>query len=243
FKNIALVGATGNVGTFFLNSFKQAGSEFQVTLLTRKESESKALELVRGWPQFSVRAVDYSSESDLVDALQGQEVVLNITGSPGVRLQPAIIVAAEKAGVKWYIPSEFGGDLSKPENRSYPFYGGKFAVRDALEKSKLSYTYIANGSLADRFLTPFHGWDTKGRAVTVPGDGNTKASFTPCKDLASYTLAILRRYSQFKNTTARLASYTLSYNDWITAVQNATGNAYAVAHEPVEILRQRVAAN
>ncbi|KAI8320330.1 NAD(P)-binding protein [Martensiomyces pterosporus] len=243
FKNVVLIGATGDLGALFINAFKRAGSEFNVTIFTRKESETKAIELVKGHTQFSVRAVDYNNESDLVNALQGQEVVLNITGFPGLHLQHTIIAAAEKAGVKWYLPSELGSDLSKPENRNYAFFATKLGVRDSLEKSSLAHTYIVTGGFADQFITPFHDWDTEKHTIIVPGDGNTKISFTLRKDVASYALAVLRRYDQFKNTTVRLATYTLSYNDWVSAVENATGTKYAVTNVPVEVLKERVAAN
>ncbi|KAI8319827.1 NAD(P)-binding protein, partial [Martensiomyces pterosporus] len=190
-----------------------------------------------------VRAVDYDSESDLVDALRGQQVVLNVAGFPGLQQQFAIIAAAEKAGVQWYLPSEFGYDLSQPEIRRFPFYATKIAVRDALEKSSLSYTSIVNGLFADQFVNPFYNWDSGKHTISVPGSGDDKISFTHRRNIGSFALAVLRRYDQFKNTTARVADYTLSYKDWVAVVGKATGSTCTVINVAIESLEQRVAAN
>ncbi|KAJ1725100.1 hypothetical protein LPJ53_000663 [Coemansia erecta] len=237
---VALIGI-GNLAKFFVDEFKQHPSEFAITLVTRQESLDRAKALASGDPHISVCAVDYSDESSISEAFRNQDVVISFLAFGGEVHQIAAVKAAIKAGVKWFIPSEFGVDLEHPANKRLPLFAQKLEVRKLLEgQSEMAYTYILTGLFADQFLIPFRKWDVEAGTVVVPGNGKAKNSYTARKDVAVYTLAILRRPDQFKNTSARLASYTLSYNEWIEAVDRVSGKKFETTFEPVELMEGRV---
>ncbi|KAJ2787803.1 hypothetical protein GGI15_000435 [Coemansia interrupta] len=237
---VALIGI-GNLAKFFIDELKQHPSEFAITLVTRHESLDKTKSFVAGEPQIPVCTVDYGDEFSISEAFSNQDVVISLLAFGGEAHQIAAVKAAIKAGVKWFIPSEFGVDLDHPTNKKFPFFAQKLKVRQLLEsQSEMAYTYVLTGLFADQFLIPFRKWDTEAGTVVVPGDGTAKNSFTARKDVAAYTVAILRRPDQFKNTSARLASYTLSYNEWIEAVDRVSGRKFKTTFESVELMEDRV---
>ncbi|KAJ1943485.1 hypothetical protein FBU59_002898, partial [Linderina macrospora] len=224
---IAVAGVTGTLGTFFVKELQKYSSEFSVTVLTRKESEESTRAKFASYPQFSIRGVDYKDEGNLVDALADHTVVLSLVGHGGVNDQLQLISAAEKAKVEYFLPSEFGADFDKPGNEQVvALYAPKRAIRRALEESTLKYTFIVTGCFADWFLMPFYKWDLVNRTVEIPGDGTTKSSFTSRLDIARYTVAVLRRLGKFDNQIVRIASHTLSFNDWVELVEKVSGQKY-----------------
>ncbi|KAJ2460855.1 hypothetical protein GGF42_000569 [Coemansia sp. RSA 2424] len=249
FRRVALLGGSGPLPASFIEAFKQTGDEFDVTVLTRKESLEATKQAINGFPQFSVRAIDYEEEdeSDLVAALQGQQVVISLLApSPiATQVQTTVFRAALKAGgVKWFLPSEFGLDLDVPAIRQSIMFAGKLAMRHDIEASDMAYTYIVTGAFAELFVIPFHDWDTANRTIVVPDSGNkgqTKISFSTRRDIAQYTVAVLRRFDQFKNKTVRVASFTASYIDWIEAIKSVKGVEFTPTFNPVAVLENRLA--
>ncbi|KAJ2069364.1 hypothetical protein GGI08_000383 [Coemansia sp. S2] len=248
FRRVALIGGSGPMPACFIQAFKQAGDEFEVTILTRKESLKVTEKAVTGYPQFHVAPVDYSDEGELFKILSRQQVVISLLTPAGMQTQETIIRVARAAGVKWFLPSEFGLDLSVPANSEIPLFAGKIAARNALEEQAtrsegMAYTYVVTGAFADMFVNPFHDWDTENHTVVVPDAGNqgqSKISFTTRQDVAYYTLAVLRRFDQFKNKTARVASFTASYADWVAAIKSVSGVKYTPTYEPLAVLERRM---
>ncbi|KAJ1944160.1 hypothetical protein FBU59_002679 [Linderina macrospora] len=243
-KNVALVGGTGVTGAFFIDEFQKSGKDFNVTLIVRNESADAARAKFAELPQFTVRGVDYTNETDLVDALTGNDAVLSLIGGAGLGTeQVALVKAASKAGVKYFIPSEFGSDISYPDNAALPIFSPKHAVRQALEASDLGYIYVVTGFFADFFLNPFYNWDLENLSVVVPGDGSAKASFILRADVAKYTIAVLKRADELRNTTVRVTADTLSFNDWVAKIEGVSGKKVAVTTELLEEIGTKIDAD
>lgn len=77
------------------------------------------------------------------------DAVVSLVGHQGIQHERRMIDAAVAAGVKYFIPSEFGHDSSDPTVRSYlPIMVQKNAVMEYLktkEKDGLSWTMIVTG--------------------------------------------------------------------------------------------------
>jgi uncharacterized protein YbjT (DUF2867 family) len=144
-KNVALIGAGGNLGPSILSEFLK--SDFSVTVLSREESKATFPSGVQ------VVKTDYSPES-LAKAFKGQDAVISIVGNDGFADQTKIIDAAASAGVKRFIPSEFGSDTENSEVRAIvPIFNGKKQVVDYL-KTKESDTF----SWSALITGPFFDW-------------------------------------------------------------------------------------
>lgn len=92
--------ASGDLGSTVIKSLLANGN-FTVSVLIREASTCTFPADVK------VVKTDYSPAS-LLAALQGQDAVVSTVGAAGVTSQIALIDAAEQAGVKRFIPSEFG---------------------------------------------------------------------------------------------------------------------------------------
>jgi putative NADH-flavin reductase len=91
---------SGNVGKPIVDELLAAG--FSVTALTRPSSTATFPDGV------TVKKVDYESSDSLKEAFAGQDAVVSAIATPAVGGQQIIVDAALAAGVKRFIPSEFG---------------------------------------------------------------------------------------------------------------------------------------
>jgi putative NADH-flavin reductase len=119
---------------------------FNVSVITRATSNST-------FPaQLKVLTSDFSEDS-LLQVLKGQDAVVSVVGPGALKDQIPMIDAAEKAGVKRFIPSEFAATLSVREDLN-PLQEARSMVLDHLsQKSKanpnFTHTPIATGSFID----------------------------------------------------------------------------------------------
>lgn len=102
-----------------------------------------------------VKKVDYESVDSLKAAFEGQDAVVSAAATPAVGNQYPIIDASIAAGVKRFIPSEFGiNTRTVPDGGLKTILAGKIKVVDYLvEKSKenptFSWTGVSNGLFFD----------------------------------------------------------------------------------------------
>lgn len=146
-KNVAIIGGSGNLGREVVKAVLASG--FNVTALTRSTSTSKFPSGVR------VYQTDYSSESSLADAFAGQDAVVSVIATAALGSQLAIIPAAAKAGVKRFIPSEFGVNAVRLEDGGIKtILGAKVKARELLERiagenSEFTWTGISTNLFFD----------------------------------------------------------------------------------------------
>lgn len=144
-KNVAIIGASGNLGPSILNALLAEGS-FTVTVLSRLKSKATFPDSVR------VIKTDFSDAS-LIKDFAGQDAVISTVGSEAVASQTRYIDAAIAAGVKRFIPSEFGSDGSDPKALEIaPIFAPKLKVLRYLEEKAsetFSYTAVITGPFFD----------------------------------------------------------------------------------------------
>lgn len=78
--------------------------------------------------------VDFSSLDSLKAALKGQDAVVSTLGAFAAAQQTSLIDAAIAAGVKRFIPSEFGSDTTHPKVSALPVYRDKVAAQQYLKE-------------------------------------------------------------------------------------------------------------
>lgn len=101
-------------------------ANFTVTVLTRTSSTHTFP------PSVTVAPVDYTDLSSLISALHGQDALVSTVTTEAVALQRNLIDAAITAGVRRFVPSEFGSDTFNPRTRKLPVYAQKVAVQEYL---------------------------------------------------------------------------------------------------------------
>lgn len=91
---------------------------------------------------------NFESFDSLKSAFQGQDAVVSLVASSVLASQTQLIDAAIAAGVKRYIPSEFGSNTLDPRVlEAVPIFQGKVDVRDYLKskEKEISRTIIITG--------------------------------------------------------------------------------------------------
>lgn len=104
-QNIALIGATGNIGSKVLTALLKQGKH-TMTAITRAASKStfpKSVTVHRG---------DLKDAAFLHSALKGQDAVVSLVAHEGLEDEPKFLEAAKRVGVKVFVPSDFGNPLS-----------------------------------------------------------------------------------------------------------------------------------
>ena len=124
---------------------------FNVSVLVRESPKSKS-----ALPE-TIKTIfripnDYPYER-IVEAFKGQDAVVNAITSTQVEEQFKFIDAAIEAGVKRYVPSEYGLNNSRPEARALStIFDGKGKVQEYLrskESTGLSWHAIGCGMWID----------------------------------------------------------------------------------------------
>ena len=105
--SVLVIGASGNLGRVLIPHLLAAGHT--VSALTRSTSTSTAT-----LPEaITVHRTDYSHGS-LLAAFRGVDAIVSVTSTYSTATQKNIIDAAVEAGVKHFLPSEYGVDTSQP---------------------------------------------------------------------------------------------------------------------------------
>ncbi|KAI1371322.1 NAD(P)-binding protein [Hypoxylon crocopeplum] len=217
---VALAGAKGNLGEAVLDQLLKAG--FQVTALTRQGT-------THTFPSgVTVKAVDYDSIDSLTDALQGQDAVVVTLGGEALGKQFLLIEAAVKAGVKRFIPSEFGSDTFNEKTAQLPGYRDKIEVQKAVKKaaaeSGITWTAVACGPFLDWGVSASFLVNAKDRKIELPDGGNLKTSTTTLADVGRAVVGVLRNLEQTKNRVVYVQSAVITQRKLLEYVKKVVGS-------------------
>lgn len=229
-KNVVVVGASGAVGRPIVNALLEA--DFNVTALARQSSKAT-------FPQ-SVRVIntDYSSSS-LAEAFKGQDAVVSALAFAGLGTQIALVDAAIAAGVKVFLPSEFGLDTASP-NAVQTIPGIKVKV-DTMEylksvQDKISWTVVVTGALFDwGFDFPgAGGWNVPARTAVIWDGGDIPFEATNLTQTGNAVVATLKKPELSKNQSIYVNSFTTTQNEVLRALEKAVGEKFQVTNASVE---------
>lgn len=176
-----------------------------MTALSRSGSTPKLPSEVK------VVEVDYDSHDSLVTALKGQDVFISAVPNHGD--QPKLIDAAIAAGVKRFLPSEFGSDIAGNENvQKLPVFQGKLKTQKYLEEKKdqISYTIVVNGAFLDWGIKV--GFIINKNTTRVFNGGDKPRSTTTLEDIGKGVVGVLRHPEETKNRAVYLQSAAVSQN-------------------------------
>ncbi|KAM0261425.1 hypothetical protein ACHAQJ_002278 [Trichoderma viride] len=210
-KNVALTGANGSVGKVLLKALVNAGS-FNITILRRSSSSATYPDGVK------VVDVDFESADSLTAALAGQDAVVSaVAGSAPVSEQKLLVDAAIAAGVRRFLPSEFGCDLDNELARKLPVFSLKIELQNYLkEKAKttpLTYTLAYSGPFLDWGLEHQFLLKTVDSKPKLYDGGNTVFSTSTLATVAQAVVAILSKPEETKNKEVRFQSAAISQNE------------------------------
>ncbi|KAF4830726.1 hypothetical protein CGCTS75_v005818 [Colletotrichum tropicale] len=227
-ENVAVVGASGSIGSHAVPALLTAN--FVVTIVTHSSEGN------RFPPQVRVAVTDFSPQS-LQQILSGQDAVLCLLGHAVLDRQVDVIHAAEKAGVKRFIPSEFGvpkGPNDVPEYRA--ILGKKAQALDLLKEKaekngNFTWTSFFNGPLLDRSLAlfPDFGFDLKQHSATIYDSGNEPFTAMSIAKIGKPIAAVFEHPEETKNRHVSIAALTTSQRKILAELEKQTNTKWETA--------------
>jgi NAD(P)-dependent dehydrogenase (short-subunit alcohol dehydrogenase family) len=201
---------TGNLGKHVVAALLAAG--FGVTVLSR--SASRAADIVDS--PVRVVEVDFSSRDSLVSALENIDGLVCTLGGGGIETQSTLVDAAVKAGVKRFIPSEFGSVTTCKDLENFPPYADMWKLKAKLrrhaEASELTWTVLAAGAYLDFVLKRDHFIDFTEHKVTLLDDGNNRTSITSMAKVGIAISSIFRHPDATQNRIVRVSEAIVTQN-------------------------------
>jgi uncharacterized protein YbjT (DUF2867 family) len=258
--SVLLVGATGPLGSALAGGFLHPDyrSRVQLYVMTRKATattegpKKEQLDaLVKQGAQIRYGDISESSELELAEQLKGINVIVSAVGAMGkedtITPQLRLLAAAKAAGVRWFIPSEFGFDAEEFEtyadaNEIIPFLPQKMVVAKAVRSSGLDYTFIYPGLFMEYAFSPFVGVDLEKQVITAPGAFNVKVTTTTLADIGRLTADAIVS-GRGRNQIIHFGSSTLSLEELAKELESATGKKLARAVREVRDMDRAIAAN
>ena len=122
--------------------------KLNVTIVKRESSSASFPGSVK------VQTADLSSKDSVTAAFKGQDAVVSTVGTEGMLGQSTLIEAAVAAGVKRFLPSEFGCDTANTKAAAFPVFGYKIATHKALREAadtnpSFTYTNVCTSAFLD----------------------------------------------------------------------------------------------
>ncbi|KAF9022192.1 NAD(P)-binding protein [Hymenopellis radicata] len=206
-RTIALFGY-GAIGKPIAEALAKAGAT--VVIFSRDPSKLSAVP-----PNAKLASVDYNDETKLAALLKENSVdvvVSTLTTAVVVTdVQVAVARAAKEAGVKLFLPSEFGSPTVGHKENAY------FAAQNAIAeriRELLPTTIICTGLITE-FLPGIVSNPAKPGEFLIAGNGDARFSLTSTSDIAGYVAHILTALSlsDLENSVLLLEGQSMSFNE------------------------------
>jgi len=227
-KNVIIVGAGGNLGPAVLNAFLKESS-FNTSVLSRQGSKSTFPSGVK------VLHADYKSVSSLKDAFQGQDAVISLVAGVALGDQNKLIDAAIEAGVKRFVPSEFGSNTSDKRIREIvPIFEAKISTMNYLKSKErdISWTSVITGAFFDWGLkVGFLGFDGSTKTATIYDDGKAVISATNLHQVGITLIKSLEKADLTRNQIVYVSSFQTSQKEILDLAEKASGEKWTVSHQ------------
>ncbi|KAH8169744.1 NAD(P)H-binding domain-containing protein [Sarocladium implicatum] len=192
-KKIAIFGATGNIGRIFQRKLREAGN-FDVRVIGR-EGSSTPVE-----PGLEVVRVDYTSQTSLVEAIRGFDVVINALAVTAGQVHHAVLDAVIEAKVPRYYPAGWGSP-SPAEGRALSLLRDipwkdtgrqiQHRVETAAIEGKLTYTVLRGGAWLESVLPVPMMFSLSQRKFFMHANPDTEFSFSSKELFAEALITIL----------------------------------------------------
>ncbi|TFK51515.1 NAD-binding protein [Heliocybe sulcata] len=241
FKNFAIAGV-GRIGEFVaeeLLKLKPDGRVSSVVILTRGRSDA-TLEKLSSLGA-TIVPVDWSSPSTITSALASAHIEVVISGLPvpAHHLQPTLADAAKQAGVKLFLPSEWGSNTTATgDNGKDDFSAAMQKMHKKLREIDLPYALVANGYWSDFIFIPNYslwGWNVPEGKVDIWGKGDGPISFTTRRDVARFVAHILTTLppEQLYWKDFSLEGDRKTLNEICQGYQAKTGKKLEITYHPI----------
>lgn len=222
-RRIALVGASGNIGSSTLRALLSHDIH-DITVIARPESQATFSNKV------AVRKGSFDDEAFLLSALKGIDILVLQLSIPASGIQEKFYEAAAKAGVPYILPIEFGNSLdAKGMYERFSFLPEKATLRQRIEDLGVSswIAVVTNPWYDFCFGKGEWGIDIVKRQATLWDGGNYKTNTTTLRRAGEATAELLAlpddELIRYKNQMFIVTSFYVTQREIFDSVLRATG--------------------
>lgn len=236
-KNIALLGATGNLGKYVLEEIIN-NKKYNVFILTRKINN----DILKEKYNINFINTDYNNIELLTKIFNEKEIDTIISfiwtfNDDMYNIQLNVLKAAERSNVKTFIPSEWAIDTIKYPN-IIKQYNPKILLQNELKKSKIEYSLFFNGLFMDYIGTNEKFIDFENGIAKIPGTGNELISFICLKDIAKFVVGSLELPKY--DIVSGIEGDRKSLNEIIEMFEKYTNKKIKKVYIPIEEINKNI---
>lgn len=243
FRNVALLGATGTLGSKILLALNKAG--YNVTAIQRADSTKTAFAASN-----SIK-LDLSNSSALTAAFKGQDVVVSAVPFPRLATEKIWIDAAISADVKRIVPSEYSTNLENALSRKLPIVKDKVEIRKYIEslakEGKVEWMSVNNGPFFVPYLwlSGMIGPNPKTKVATFHDGGNKFVGTSTLERIGEgVARGLLDDYKDLtKNQPLYIYSAAMTERKAAEAVAKVTGIEFEEKEESVAAITKKAFEN
>ncbi len=154
-KYIAIVGSTGQIGRYLTENLLAAGHRVRMIARKRDASTNKMVTDFESKGADFLLVEDTANPDKMFEAMKGCDTfVAAVPGSQDIilKLEPIWLEAAKKAGIKRFVPTEFGAHTRNIDYGDGIIFDHKKDFHKKLFNSGLDWTLIYNGIIHDYAL-------------------------------------------------------------------------------------------
>ncbi|KAF9690987.1 hypothetical protein EKO04_010940 [Ascochyta lentis] len=181
------------------------------------------------------------SPASLKSAFAGQDLVISTNGGGDFEQQIGIINAAIAAGVRRFMPHEFGHDtLNKKIEKRILKSAGRAKVIDHLRKVStdtphFEWVGVATGYTLDTGLISGNlGFDMEWHSATVHGIGTETFAASSLQRVGQVVARVVEKWEEVKNQYIYAAGVLTSANEILRSAEKATHREFTVGNYDVE---------
>ncbi|MCX2485737.1 aromatic alcohol reductase [Pedobacter sp. MR2016-24] len=221
-KSFLVIG-TGEVGIAMLDSlykYREANSQhFKIGALVQP------LHAVIGsgpdlrFADLTIEAVDLVAESieNLANVFRKYDTVICCSGfSIGAGMQLKITKAVLEAGVRRYVPWQFGADYDKiGRGSAQPVFDEQLDVRDLLRaQSKTHWIIVSTGMITSfLFREDFGVINLSQQVIHALGDWQNSLTLTACEDIGALTVEVLFHQPEILDQVVFVSGDTVTFEE------------------------------
>ncbi|CAN8096347.1 unnamed protein product [Discula destructiva] len=235
-RTVAVVGASGLVGLRVVKALQEKG--FEVTAISREGYAAT-------FPgRVAVKKADLSSVESLTLAFAGQDAVISAISTVAVIVpgaQDPLIDAAVAAGVKRFLPSEYGlntrilegeilGDWLKSKTAAV-----NYLIKKAEANPGFTWTGVATCLFFDWSIhRGIYGISLEDKSITIFDSGNQKVSTTSLAFLAEGLAAVLQHPAETANKYINIVEFEVTQNELLELFEEETGSKFAISYKTAD---------
>lgn len=224
---VFVVGATGLLGSRIARALLDDAQP--VRALVRSgvgEEKREALRVLEGHGLEVVEGDITDSAERLASLMHGSATVVSaVQGGPEVIVdgQVNLLRAAEQAGVRRFIPSDFAIDLTKLDDEDNVMIGWRRRAAERFRSSGVDVTSVLNGAFMEVMIGFMQIVDWERGTVSHWGDPDQPLDLTSVDDTAEYAAAVAVDPQLAGRTTLRFAGEVMTMRQFHEAVEAGSG--------------------